>query len=562
MNEQQDSADITAAVAAMGIDMEAWRQRQRFVGFGSEDAVLLREMGDIAERHVDATVDRFYENIEGFPELVALIRASGSTIERLKTTQRHYLRTLFGGDYGAAYLEQRLRVGVVHYRIGLDPRWYLGSYSVYSQLLLPLARKRYPWNRGRQERAAQAITKLLSLDSQLALDTYVRSLTRSVDAASMSRIDVDRRVVGYRRFIANVATGDLTHRIEVTGDDELASLGDQLNDMVNKLASMARAVNEASSSTMVATEELQQSVSSQSAGAAQQASAVSETATTLEEIRVTSNQTRDKAHSLGQAAERTREEGERGVQTVQGSAAAMQDIRNKVESIARNILALSEQTQQIGDITGLHGTHGVALDTAGKFGYISDGGGNAVVVFNRATLAKVATIPAQINPDAILFEPATKTVWAFNGRSHSATVISAATRKVVATIPLPGKPEFAVADGHGTIFNNIEDKSEMIRIDARTHKVTATWPAGCESPSGLAFDGAGHRLFPVCDGNKMAVLDSNTGKLLATAHSGDGPDAARWSAACMRSAASIVEASQNGRSASPSFKKRPAAMPP
>lgn len=353
MNEQQDSADIVAAVAAVGIDMEAWRQRQRCVGFGSEDAVLLREMSEIIGRHVDAVVDRFYENIERFPELMALIRDSGSTIERLKITQRHYVLSLFGGDYGASYLEQRLRVGVVHYRIGLDPHWYLGSYSIYNQMLLPLVRKRYPWNRGRQERAAQAIGKLLSLDSQLALDTYVHSLAQSVREASMSRSDVDRRVVGYRRFIANVATGDLTHRIEVTGDDELASLGDQLNDMVHKLATMARAVNEASSSTMVATEELQQSVSAQSAGAAQQASAVSETATTLEEIRVTSNQTRDKARSLGQAAERTREEGERGVQTVQGSVVAMQDIRNKVESIARNILALSEQTQQIGDITGL-----------------------------------------------------------------------------------------------------------------------------------------------------------------------------------------------------------------
>ena len=184
----------------------------------------------------------------------------------------------------------------------------------------------------------------------------------------------------------------------------------------------------------------------------------------------------------------------------------------------------------VGAITGLHGTHGVALDTAGKFGYISDGGGNAVVVFNRATLATVATIPAGTNPDGILFEPATQTVWAFNGRSKDVTVISAATRKVVATIPLPGKPEFPVADGHGTVFDNIEDKSEIVRLDARTLKLTATWPSGCDSPSGLAFDIPGHRLFPVCDGNKMSVIDSNTGKLLANPAIGDGPDAAGWDA--------------------------------
>jgi YVTN family beta-propeller protein len=203
-----------------------------------------------------------------------------------------------------------------------------------------------------------------------------------------------------------------------------------------------------------------------------------------------------------------------------------------------------------GSIGGLHGTHGIALDTAGKFGYISDGGGNAVVVFDRATLATVATIPAGTNPDAIVFEPATQTVWAFNGRSKDATVIDAATRKVVAIIPLPGKPEFAAIDGLGLVFNNIEDKSEIVRLDAKTNKLTAEWPAGCESPSGLAFDVAGSRLFPVCDGKKMGVVDSKTGKILATAEIGNSPDAAGWDAAhklafasCGEGVLSVIDAS-------------------
>jgi YVTN family beta-propeller protein len=183
-----------------------------------------------------------------------------------------------------------------------------------------------------------------------------------------------------------------------------------------------------------------------------------------------------------------------------------------------------------GTISGLHGTHGVALDTAGKLGYISDGGGNAVVVFDRSTLATVATIAVGTNPDCIIYEPATQTVWAFNGRSKDISVIDAATQKVVATIPVPGKPEFAVADGKGTVFNNIEDKNEVIRIDARAHKITAEWPSGCDSPSGLAFDAAGNRLFPVCDGKKMSVIDANSGKVLANPAIGDGPDAAGWSA--------------------------------
>ncbi|MGP8225080.1 MAG: YncE family protein [Terracidiphilus sp.] len=208
----------------------------------------------------------------------------------------------------------------------------------------------------------------------------------------------------------------------------------------------------------------------------------------------------------------------------------------------------------IGAVTGLHGTHGVALDTAGKFGYITDGGGNAVVAFDRATLATVATISAGTGPDAIVFEPAPQTVWAFNGRSKDVTVISAATNKVVATIPLPGRPEFATVDGKGTVFDNIEDKSEIARLDARTLKVTAEWPlTGCDGPSGLGFDVSGARLFPVCHNKVMGVIDSNTGKVLATAEIGNGPDGAGWDAthklafaSCGEGVLSVIDASAPG----------------
>jgi YVTN family beta-propeller protein len=185
--------------------------------------------------------------------------------------------------------------------------------------------------------------------------------------------------------------------------------------------------------------------------------------------------------------------------------------------------------KSIGAITGLKGTHGVALDDANKYGYISDGGANAVVVFDRATLQTVTSIPAGTNPDGIAFEPVTKTVWAFNGRSKDVTVIDTATQKVIATVPLPGKPEFPVADGKGVIFDNIEDKNEIVRLDAKNPRITAAWPiTPCESPSGLAIDREGRRLFAVCDEKKMAVVDANTGKVIATPAIGDGPDAAAY----------------------------------
>ncbi len=183
----------------------------------------------------------------------------------------------------------------------------------------------------------------------------------------------------------------------------------------------------------------------------------------------------------------------------------------------------------IGAITGLKGTHGVALDPDGKVGYISDGGGNAVIVFDRQSLVTLATIPAGTNPDGITYEPVTRTVWAFNGRSKNVSVIDTATRAVVATIALPGKPEFPHADGKGHVFDNIEDKNSIVELDAHAKTLTATWPlSGCESPSGMAIDTAHHRLFSVCDGGKMAVVDSESGKQLATASIGEGPDAADY----------------------------------
>ena len=183
----------------------------------------------------------------------------------------------------------------------------------------------------------------------------------------------------------------------------------------------------------------------------------------------------------------------------------------------------------VGAITGLTSTHGVALDPEGKFGYISDGGANAVVVFDRKTFATLASIPAGTNPDGITYEPVTKTVWAFNGRSKNATVIDTASRTVVATIALPGKPEFPQADGKGHVFDNIEDKNSIVRLDAASKTLTDIFPvAGCDSPSGLAMDREHMRLFAVCDGKKMGVLDANTGKELALVDIGDGPDAAGY----------------------------------
>lgn len=187
----------------------------------------------------------------------------------------------------------------------------------------------------------------------------------------------------------------------------------------------------------------------------------------------------------------------------------------------------SQTGRPIGAVTGLKSTHGVALNPDGKVGYISDGAGNAIVIFDRSTLSIKTTIPAGTNPDGITFEPSTKTVWAFNGRSNNVSVLDSSSNGIIATVALPGKPEFPQVDGHGSVFVNIEDKNVIVKLDAHTQKVVATWPlTGCESPSGMAIDRAKHRLFSVCDGSKMAIVDYTSGNLLGLASIGDSPDAA------------------------------------
>ena len=183
----------------------------------------------------------------------------------------------------------------------------------------------------------------------------------------------------------------------------------------------------------------------------------------------------------------------------------------------------------VGAITGMKGTHGVALPPGSKVGYISDGGNNAVVVFDRQTFATLTTIPAETNPDGIVYEPITATVWAFNGRSKSVSVIDTGTNTVIATIALPGKPEFPTVDGKGNVFDNIESTNQIVKLDAKSKSIAATWELTSESPSGQAIDAEHGLLFAVCDGKQMAVVDTATGKQIATPSIGTGPDAAAFS---------------------------------
>jgi DNA-binding beta-propeller fold protein YncE len=184
--------------------------------------------------------------------------------------------------------------------------------------------------------------------------------------------------------------------------------------------------------------------------------------------------------------------------------------------------------KQVGDIPDTPGVHGIALANDLGRGFTSNGREGTVSIFDLATLKTSSKVKVGDNPDAILYDPVSKHVFTFNGRSHDSTVIEAAKGTVLGTIKLDGKPEFGVSDEKGGIFVNIEDKSEIQSLDPEKMQVKSTWPlAPCEGPSGLAIDRKNRRLFSGCD-KLMAIVNADTGKVVTTQPICDGVDATAY----------------------------------
>jgi YVTN family beta-propeller protein len=196
-------------------------------------------------------------------------------------------------------------------------------------------------------------------------------------------------------------------------------------------------------------------------------------------------------------------------------------------SHATRVEVLDADTGAIqGQIADTAGVHGIAVAADLGRGFTSNGRTNNVTVFDLKSLKPLGTVPTGKNPDCIIYDPATRQVFAFNGRDASVTVIDAATSKVAGTIDLGGQPEFAAADGAGHVFVNLEDKNEVLRLDAKKMKVLDRWPiAPATAPCSMAIDPATHRLFVGCRSKSLVVLDSESGRVVATLPIGERVDA-------------------------------------
>jgi len=180
----------------------------------------------------------------------------------------------------------------------------------------------------------------------------------------------------------------------------------------------------------------------------------------------------------------------------------------------------------VGEISDTPGVHGIAIASDFGRGFTSNGGANTVTVFDLQTLETIGTIRVGTRPDAIWYDSSSKRVFTFNADSKDATAMNAENSAVLGTVQLGGKPEFAASDGNGTVYVNIEDKNELLAFDANELTVKQRWPLpGCEEPSGLAMDQKNRRLFVGCGNKVMAVVDADSGKIVAKLPIGEGVDA-------------------------------------
>ena len=190
-------------------------------------------------------------------------------------------------------------------------------------------------------------------------------------------------------------------------------------------------------------------------------------------------------------------------------------------------VADADSAAVVGTISGLKQCHGIALvEELGK-GFISDGGAAKTVIFDMATLKVSGEVKGEEDADSIIYDPASKRVFVFNGDAKSATVIDPANATVVKSIPLGGGPEFAAADGKGMVYDNIEDKNEVVAIDSHTLTIKSRWPvAPAGQPTALAMDREHRRLF-VAGRNpqKLVILDADNGKVIQSFPISAGADA-------------------------------------
>jgi len=273
-------------------------KRLGFLRITDADSEAIRRAGPILLAALPAALDGLYEHLASTDGIDHLLTGQAQ-IERLKGAQAEYYARMTSGQWDHDYHENRLHIGRVHERVGLEPRWYLGSYSFIFNEWIPALLDAYRGNPEGLEAALKAIVKIVFFDVGAAIDTYIERR----EAASQKIVD------------------DFT---------------ETLNSYVGSLDSATSEISETTSAQREATE--------------RQASAVAEIATAMAELTQTAKQALGQAEGVMQITSHTIEVARDGKEAVTQVSTGMDEIRQQMETLSERILLLNEQTEQIGDI--------------------------------------------------------------------------------------------------------------------------------------------------------------------------------------------------------------------
>lgn len=272
--------------------------RKRFLLIGEDDAKRMMSLKSVAEGHSRELMDDLYDHFKAFPETASFLQ-SERHIENLKAAQGRFFMALLSGQYDQAYSDSRVSVGRTHERIGLEPQWYIGAYSRYLNLIMPLVFEEMKGKPQAIHQHLSSLVKMIFLDMGYAIETYIEAM--------------------------QIRENNLKQQF------------------IDNLQNFAGSLGEATASIVSATSE-------QGATTSEQASAVQEVSATVAEVKQTSQQALEHAKKVIGSAEGAVLASGEGTQAVEDSIHGMHDIQKQVELIAEKILGLSEQTQQIGEI--------------------------------------------------------------------------------------------------------------------------------------------------------------------------------------------------------------------
>lgn len=278
--------------------LEQLEERKRFFRIDGNDEERLRAFRDVAVARSSDVIEPLYEHFLAFGATRGFFQ-NDRHLTAVKETQVEYLKRLFDGRIDNEYARDRLRVGITHERIGLEPAWYIGAYTAYLALVRNLVDEEYAEDPERAREVFQSILKAVTLDMSMAIDTYI---------------------------------GSMREREKQTQDRFVSALSEYSETLGGSTAGILEAT------------------SGQAAAAQEQASSVSEITATLGELRQTSAQALERAEEVVRVSERSTETSAEGSAAVEASIQGMREVREQVEAIADKILMLSEQSQQIGEI--------------------------------------------------------------------------------------------------------------------------------------------------------------------------------------------------------------------